>query len=145
MCDNQGIVLAWQGQHSRDSHIMNLMCTLLMFAAQHHSHYHNATSPRQNSCYQMPSPASNSPNSFLWLYRHSDSPARPLECSTPSNTTPATLASPLPCPVHKTVIPHRDQALSFVSAGHHMSTCYQLLAAQPPTLPLHCISKEWPQ
>ena len=36
MCDNQAIVLAWQGQRSRDSHVMNLMCTLFMFAAQHH-------------------------------------------------------------------------------------------------------------
>ena len=36
MCDNQAIVLAWQGQRSRDSHIMNLMHTLFMFAAQHH-------------------------------------------------------------------------------------------------------------
>ena len=36
MCDNQAIVLAWQGQRSRDSHVMNLMRTLLMFAAQHH-------------------------------------------------------------------------------------------------------------
>ena len=35
MCDNQAIVLAWQGQHSRDSHIMKLTRTLLMFAAQH--------------------------------------------------------------------------------------------------------------
>lgn len=59
----------------------------------------------------MPSPASNSPNSFLLLHRHSDSPPRPLEYSTPSNSTSATFASPLTCPVHKTVIPHRDQAL----------------------------------
>ena len=36
MCNNQAIVLAWQGQRSRDSHIMNLMRTLFMFAAQHH-------------------------------------------------------------------------------------------------------------
>ena len=36
MCDNQAIVLAWQGQCSWDSHVMNLMCTLFMFAAQHH-------------------------------------------------------------------------------------------------------------
>ena len=35
MCDNQAIVLAWQGQRSRDSHIMKLMRTLFMFAAQH--------------------------------------------------------------------------------------------------------------
>ena len=36
MCDNQAIVLAWQGQRSRDSRIMKLMRTLFMFAAQHH-------------------------------------------------------------------------------------------------------------
>ena len=35
MCNNQAIVLAWQGQRSRDSHIMKLMHTLFMFAAQH--------------------------------------------------------------------------------------------------------------
>jgi len=34
--DNQVIVLAWQGQRSGDSHIMNLMHTLFVFAAQHH-------------------------------------------------------------------------------------------------------------
>ena len=36
MRDNQAIVLAWQAQRSRDSHVMNLMCTLLMFATQHY-------------------------------------------------------------------------------------------------------------
>ena len=55
----------------------------------------------------MPSPAGNSPNFLLLLHRHSDSPPRSLACSTPFNSTPATLALPLPCPVHKTVIPHR--------------------------------------
>ena len=36
MCDNQAIVLAWQGQCSSDSHIMNLMCTLCRTAPVHH-------------------------------------------------------------------------------------------------------------
>lgn len=71
----------------------------------------------------MPSPASNSPNSLLLLHRHSDSPPRLLEYSTPSNSTSATFSSPLTCLVHKTVIPHRDQALHSLLQDTTCSPC----------------------
>lgn len=93
----------------------------------------------------MPSPISNSPNSFLLLHRHSDSPHRPLTYSTPSNLTSATLDSLLPCPVHKTVIPHRDQVLhSFLQD----TTCLPSTSCWPHShqlLPWHCVNKKWPQ
>ena len=44
MCDNQAIFLAWQGQHSRDSHVINFIY-VCRTAPLHH---HNATSPRKN-------------------------------------------------------------------------------------------------
>ena len=103
MCDNQSIVFGWQGQCSRDSHIMNLMCTRFQFATQH-------PSPRQNQITSR-SHLLQTIHHILLLHRHSDSPPRLMAYSTPFNSTAATLASPLPCPLHKTVISHRDQVL----------------------------------
>ena len=142
----QAIVLAWQGQCSRDSHIMKLMRTLFMFAPHHHFTITMQHLPGNTNLLADAISCKQFTKFFLLFHRHSDSPRRPLACSTSSNLTPATLASPLLCPVHKTVIPHRDQALhSFLQDTTCPPARHQLLAAQRPTLPLHCISKEWPQ
>lgn len=87
------------------------MHTLFVFAARHHFTITTQHLPGKTNSLADAISRKQFTKFFLLLHRHSDSPPRPLEYSTPSNSTSATFSSPLPCPVHKTVIPHRDQAL----------------------------------
>ena len=78
MCDNQAIVLAWQGQCSRDSHIMKLMHTLFMFAAHHHftNTMHNIQYQHASRCHllqaihQISSSCSTATAHTCWHARH---------------------------------------------------------------------------
>jgi len=113
------IAFVWQGQRFSDSYHEPYthpiyVCRTAPF------HHNNATSPRQNQltcrCH------------FLQVIHQIILPcsigtatAHPDPSNlTPSNSTSATLASPPICPVHKRVIPHRDQVFHCFCRTQHV-------------------------